>query len=515
MSKNKTKRKGIFKIIFGRTAIIALLLVIQIGILILSFKWLAGYMTYIYGGFTLLTAILVIYIINKEGNPTYKLAWMIPILIFPVFGALFYLFVQLQVGTRLINLRLGNNIKKTKKFLKQNKDLMEEIKEDDKKVANLANYMNEYGGYPIYKNTSVKYFPLGEYKFEEIKKQLEKAKRFIFLEYFIVEEGLMWDSILEILERKVKEGVEVRFMYDGTCSLILLPYNYPKKMEKMGIKCKIFSPIKPALSTYQNNRDHRKILVIDGNVAFTGGINLADEYINKKVVYGHWKDIGIMLKGEAVKSLTLMFLQVWNITSKEEEDYGKYISNAREEEAKGYVMPYGDSPVDNENVGELVYMDIINTAKDYVHIMTPYLILDNEMMTSLKYAAKSGVDVKLILPHIPDKWYAYLLARTYYKELIEAGVSIYEYTPGFVHAKAFVSDDEKAVVGTINLDYRSLYLHFECAVFTYKTTLAYDVEKDFQETLKKCEKITIENCKKFSIFKRIIGQILRLFAPLM
>ena len=304
-------------------------------------------------------------------------------------------------------------------------------------------------------------------------------------------------------------------MYDGTCSLILLPYNYPKKMEKMGIKCKIFSPIKPALSTYQNNRDHRKILVIDGNVAFTGGINLADEYINKKVVYGHWKDIGIMLKGEAVKSLTLMFLQVWNINSKEEEDYGKYISNAREEDAEGYVMPYGDSPVDNENAGELVYMDVINTAKDYVHIMTPYLILDNEMMTSLKYAAKSGVDVKLILPHIPDKWYAYLLARTYYKELIEAGVKIYEYTPGFVHAKAFVSDDKKAVVGTINLDYRSLYLHFECAVFTYKTTLAYDVEKDFQETLKKCEKITIENCKKFSIFKRIIGQILRLFAPLM
>ena len=222
-----------------------------------------------------------------------------------------------------------------------------------------------------------------------------------------------------------------------------------------------------------------------------------------------------MLKGEAVKSFTLMFLQVWNITSKEEEDYGKYISNAREEEAKGYVMPYGDSPVDNENVGELVYMDIINTAKDYVHIMTPYLILDNEMMTSLKYAAKSGVDVKLILPHIPDKWYAYLLARTYYKELIEAGVSIYEYTPGFVHAKAFVSDDKKAIVGTINLDYRSLYLHFECAVFTYKTTLSYDVEKDFQETLKKCEKITIENCKKFSIFKIIIGQVLRLFAPLM
>ena len=223
MSQNKKKRKSIFKIIFGRTAIIALLLIIQIGVLALSFNWLAGYMTYIYGGFTVLTAVLVIYIINKEGNPTFKLAWMVPLLIFPVFGALFYLFVQLQIGTRLINHRLGINIKKTKKFLKQNKELMEEIELEDKKVANLAKYMNEYGGYPIYKNTSVKYFPLGEYKFEELKKQLEKAKRFIFLEYFIVEEGFMWNSILEILERKVKEGVEVRFMYDGTCSLILLP----------------------------------------------------------------------------------------------------------------------------------------------------------------------------------------------------------------------------------------------------------------------------------------------------
>ena len=513
MSKSKKK---FFKIIFGRTTMVVILLLLQVLLLLACFEWLSEYSTYIYGGFTLITAIIVLYIINKQGNPTFKLAWILPILVIPVFGTLFYLFVQFQIGTRLINYRLTQIIKKTKGYLKQDDKIIEEVRKEDKQVANLATYVSTYGGYPMYKDTSVKYFPLGEYKFEEMIKQLEQAKEFIFLEYFIVEEGFMWDSILEILKRKVKEGVEVRFMYDGMCSLVLLPYSYPKKLEAMGIKCKMFNPVKPILSTHQNNRDHRKILVIDGKVAFTGGVNLADEYINKKEVYGHWKDTAVMIKGEAVKSFTLMFLQMWNITEKDEENYDKYIKQVNYSNlSKGYVMPYGDSPMDGENVGEQVYMNIINTAREYVHIMTPYLILDNEMITDLKFAAKSGVEVILILPHIPDKIYAYLLARTYYVELIEAGVKIYEYTPGFVHAKSFVSDDEKAVVGTINLDFRSLYLHFECGVYTYKTSLAKDVEKDFQETLEKCQIITLEDCRKLSGIKKLAGRILRIFAPLM
>ena len=278
----------------------------------------------------------------------------------------------------------------------------------------------------------------------------------------------------------------------------------------------MFSPVKPALSTTQNNRDHRKILVIDGKVAFNGGINLGDEYINKIERFGHWKDTAVMITGDAVKSFTLMFLQMWNINERNHDDFKKYIHiGVEEQNVKGYVMPYGDSPLDNENVGETVYLDILATAKKYVHIMTPYLIIDNEMMTALTYAAKRGIDVKLILPHIPDKKSAFMLARTYYPELLEAGVKIYEYTPGFVHAKVFASDDVKAVVGTINLDFRSLYLHFECGTFFYKVPTISFIEEDFQATLKKCKQITMEDYHKLNILYKIGGGFLKLIAPLM
>ena len=339
------------------------------------------------------------------------------------------------------------------------------------------------------------------------------------MEYFIIDRGYMWDSILEVLRQKAAEGVEVRVMYDGMCCLMLLPYHYPQKLENMGIRCQMFSPIKPVLSTHQNYRDHRKVTVIDGHTAFTGGVNLADEYINRKERFGHWKDTAIMLEGDAVRSFTLMFLEMWNVAKSEKvEEFDPYLDVIYEREkhsGEGFVIPYGDSPIDGEHVGKMVYMDILNTSKRYVHIMTPYLILDNEMMTALKFAAKRGVEVIIIMPHVPDKWYAFVLAKTYYNELLDAGVQIYEYTPGFVHAKVFTSDDRKAVVGTINMDYRSLYLHFECAAFLYENSEIPAVENDFQETLKKCQKITQEDYKKQKSFDKIAGRILRVFAPLM
>ena len=512
----KSGRKKAFNVIYGRVLMIIALLVIQITILGFAFMWLSEDIPYIYGGFTVLTAILVIYILNKNENPSFKLAWIVLFVVSPVFGALFYLFVKFQVESKLINYKLLKIIDETQQYLSQDKKVIAELEEVDMQVANLAKYMVNIGGYPIYKNTDIEYFSLGEEKFKEMKKQIKKAQKFIFMEYFIVEESYMWNSILEILEEKVKEGVEVRFMYDGMCSLSLLPYNYPDFIKEKGIKCKMFSPIKPVLSTAQNNRDHRKILVIDGKVAFNGGINLGDEYINRIEKYGHWKDTAIMLTGDAVKSFTLMFLQMWNINEKNHDDFEKYISIEKEEQNSiGYVMPYGDSPLDNENVGENVYLDILATAKRYVHIMTPYLIIDNEMMIALTYAAKRGIDIKLILPSIPDKKSAFMLARTYYPELIRAGVKIYEYTPGFVHAKVFSSDDEKAVVGTINLDFRSLYLHFECATFFYKTNTVKYVENDFQNTLAACKLITIEDYNKLNIFYKIGGGLLKLIAPLM
>ena len=510
------RKKAFNVVIYGRILMIIALLIIQIAILGFTFMWLSEYFPYIYGVFTILTAILVIYILNKNENPSFKLAWIVLFVVSPVFGALFYLFVKFQVESKLINYKLLKIIGETQQYLSQDEEVIAELEEVDMQVANLAKYMINIGGYPIYKNTDIAYFSLGEEKFKEMKEQIKKAQKFIFMEYFIVEESYMWNSILELLEEKVKEGVEVRFMYDGMCSLSLLPYDYPKTLEKKGIKCKMFSPLRPVLSTAQNNRDHRKILVIDGKVAFNGGINLGDEYINRIEKYGHWKDTAIMLTGDAVKSFTLMFLQMWNINEKNHDNFEKYISIEKEEQDTiGYVMPYGDSPLDNENVGENVYLDILATAKKYVHIMTPYLIIDNEMMTALTYAAKRGIDVKLILPSIPDKKSAFMLARTYYPELIQAGVKIYEYTPGFVHAKVFSSDDEKAVVGTINLDFRSLYLHFECATLFYRNNTVKAVENDFQNTLSACKLITMEDYKKLNIFYKIGGGILKLVAPLM
>lgn len=400
--------RRMLRIIFGRTTFAVVSLIVQVAILFTAYRFLSRYLAYFYGGFALLGAFVIIYILNKEENPSFKLAWMVPIAAIPVFGTLFYLFVELQIVGKLANKRLRANIENTETYLAQSPKVMEDLSRISRRNANLAYYIKNSGHYPAYKNTNVQYFPLGETMFKEMKKELEGAKRFIFMEFFILERGEMWDAILEILERKAKEGVEVRFMYDGMCSLALLPFSFPKELQAKGINAKMFSPIKPAFTTYQNNRDHRKILVVDGLTAFTGGVNLADEYINRRVRFGHWKDTGVMLKGDAVTSFTMMFLQMWNIFEKEPEDYGKYLRDPEyfyplELSMDGFVIPYGDSPLDQESVGKQVYLDIINSARHYVHIMTPYLILDYEMVQALTFAAKRGVEVVIIMPGIPDK----------------------------------------------------------------------------------------------------------------
>lgn len=513
----KKAKKGIFSVIFSRTFIVLLLLILQAAILFGVINYLEEYARWVYVLFTTISALAFIHIVNGKDNPAFKLAWMIPILLIPVASGLFYLWVKNQVGTKYLGKRRILLANETKPYLQQNKEVVDNLRVSKYSNAKLAHYMHNQAGYPMHRNTEVAYFPLGEHMFEAILEELNKAEKFIFMEYFIVEEGIMWNAILEILQRKVKEGVEVRFMYDGMCSIVLLPYSYPKKLKSMGIKCKQFNPIKPVLSTYHNNRDHRKICVVDGKVAFTGGVNLADEYINVKERFGHWKDTAVMLKGEAVQSFTMMFLQMWNHDERKTENYGKYLTETSPEmrHALGYVMPYGDSPFDNENIAEQVYFHILNHAKKYVHIMTPYLILDNETITTLCYAAKSGVEVIIIMPAIPDKWYAFAVAKTYYQELIEAGIEIYEYTPGFMHAKMFVADDDTAAVGSINLDYRSFYLHFECGTFIYNNQVVRDVEKDFQETLAKSHRISLMEAKGGSFFFRVAGHVMRLFAPLM
>ena len=516
----KKKLKGLLRIIFGRTTYVLVSVLIQIGLLFIPLHLMEEYVVYFYAAFVLLGAVAVIYILNEQTDSSFKLAWVIPVLVFPVFGVAFYIFVHIQIIPKLMAGQLKMTSGQIRPFLKQDEAAARQAMEESEDVKGLIHYMNRWGGFPIYRNTSAEFFPLGEDKFEELKRQLRGARHFIFLEYFIIGQGVRWESIREILKEKAREGVEVRVMYDGMGCLTLLSHRYPAELEAMGIRCKVFSPVRPVLSTYQNNRDHRKIVVIDGHTAFTGGVNLADEYINRKERFGHWKDTAVMLKGDAVKSFTMMFLQNWNITERGQESYERYLEHFEDgcpaaAPRAGYVMPYGDSPLDNENVGKQVYMDILYQAKRYVHMMTPYLILDQDMISALTYAAKRGVETVIIMPHIPDKIYAYLLARSYYEELLMAGVQIYEYDPGFVHAKVYVSDDVKAVVGTINMDYRSLYLHFECAAYIYRNPAVQSVEKDFQDTLAKCQEITLEECRRYPGVKKLAGSLLRLLAPLM
>lgn len=512
----KKGQKGIIHAIFSRFGLFLLLLAVQVMILFSIFQWFEEFLPHILGGTMLFTFIMVIYLLNSRIDPTAKITWLIVIMLLPVFGVLLFLYTKSDIGYRVLKGRINQIVTCAKESIPQSDDVMKHLEGENPGVASMAHYMRRSGCHPVFENTSVTYFPLGENKFEEMLKQLEAAEHFIFMEYFIVDEGVMWGSILEILARKAAQGVDVRIMYDGTCEFALLPHDYPKRLRALGIKCKVFAPVSPFISTGYNYRDHRKILVIDGHTAFNGGVNLADEYINEKVRFGHWKDTAVMLKGDAVRSFTMMFLEMWGIDEKEQE-YSRFLSypSLTVENAKGYVIPYGDCPLDGDRLGKRVYIDILNRALSFVHIMTPYLILDSEMENALKYAAERGVEVVLLLPGIPDKAIPYALAKTHYASLMESGVKIYEYTPGFVHAKVFVSDLKEAVVGTINLDYRSLYHHFECATYLYNTECIGEIEKDFESTIKKCRQVTMETVRKEKLSVKLWGWIMKAVAPLM
>ena len=515
----KKGQKGLIHALFSRFGVILLLFLVQVAILFSVFMWFRDLQPYISALMTTFSVVMVLYLLNSRFDPTAKITWLVIIMLMPVFGAFLLWFTKSEIGHRLIKGRVDQIAGAAKDYIPQNPEVIQRLEQENPGVRALVRYVGRSGCHPVFDDTAVTYFPVGEKKWEEMLRQLERAQRYIFLEYFIVDEGLMWGKVLEILARKAAEGVEVRLMIDGFCEFTTLSHNYPEKLKKLGIKCKLFAPLTPFVSTHYNYRDHRKILVIDGHTAFTGGVNLADEYINYKKKHGHWKDTAVMLQGQAARSFALMFLEMWGIEEKELE-FDRFLSDipvgVREaKEQPGYVMPYGDCPLDEERVGERVYMDILNRAHRYVHIMTPYLIIDHELTTALTFAAKRGVDVKLILPAVPDKKTVFALTRSCYRELIAGGVEIYEYEPGFVHAKSFVSDGVTAVTGSINLDYRSLYLHFECAALLYRCPAVADVERDFQETLAKCHAVTLEECRTARLSQKLTGLLLRPLAPLM
>lgn len=509
-------KKGIFSTIFSRLGIILVLFLLQLFLLFSLFRWFESFLPEIYGGTFLFSLLMVLYLLNSRLDPTGKITWLIIIMLLPIFGALFYLYTQRDIGHRTLKSRTSKSVEETKDKIPQSRKISDDLHFASPGAASLSRYVARSGCYPVHGSTEVTYFPLGEDKFKEVLFQLEEAKHFIFLEYFIISEGKMWGQILEVLARKAAEGVDVRVLYDGTCEFSTLPSDYPKRLEELGIQCRVFAPITPFVSTHYNNRDHRKILVIDGHTAFNGGVNLADEYINEIEKYGHWKDTAIMLQGDAVRNFTLMFLQMWSLKEKTKEfDYFLAFPTNPRKDAKGFVLPYGDLPLDGEKVGEQVYIDILNRAQKYVYIMTPYLILDGELENALMFAAKRGVDVRIILPGIPDKFTPYALAFTHYGALIDAGVRLYEYTPGFVHAKSFVADHMEAVVGTINLDYRSLYHHFECATYMYGVECIGEIEEDFLKLQSKCKMVTRESMKNEKLTRKVTGIILKAIAPLL
>ena len=512
----KKGQKGIVHALFSRFGLILLLLAVQVLILFGIFQWFEEFLPHVLGGTALFSLFMVIYLLNSSITPPATIPGLILMILLPVYGGHLLLYTHPEIGHRALKKRSLEIIDATRKSIPQSAEVMERFSVENPGAAALAHYIARSGCYPVFEHTAVTYFPLGEDKFEEMLKQLESAQHFIFMEYFIIDEGLMWGRILEILAKKASQGVDVRIMYDGACEFALLPHDYPKRLKALGIKCKMFAPVSPFVSTHYNYRDHRKILVIDGHTAFNGGVNLADEYINEKKKFGHWKDTAIMLKGDAVRSFTLMFLQMWGIDERKDET-AQFLSypSFPADHAGGYVIPYGDCPLDNDKVGERVYMDILNRSLKYVHIMSPYLILDGETETALKFAAERGVEVVLLLPGIPDKSIPYALAKTHYASLLESGVRIFEYTPGFVHAKVFVSDSREAVVGTINLDYRSLYHHFECATYLYGVDCVTQIEADFQATLAKCRQVSMETVRKEKWHVKLTGYFMKAVAPLM
>lgn len=510
------KLKRIIRFLFERRVHLILLILLQI----IFFAYLiinGSHYSFINVTLMIVSILVALHITSMHDKVAYKLIWVFLILLFPLFGGLFYLLFKFQSSTRRFSKQLDKVGKKTKSLYfmpNKNKINYSNIKND---YGTLVNYLQDFSSFPLYDQSESRFLSSGEEMFEELIFELEKAEKYIFLEYFIIKEGIMWNSVLEILKEKVKKGVEVRIIYDDVGCFLSIPSNYPSILESFGIKCAVFNKFRPFLTAVQNNRDHRKIAIIDGKVAFTGGINLSDEYINTYERFGHWKDAGIVVKGKAAWSFTLMFLQMWDICVKENDNYLNYYPWNNEEcydKNDGYIQPYSDSPIDKENVGEQVYLHIINKAKKYLYINTPYLIIDDSMVSALKLAAKSGVDVRITVPYKWDKKLIHFTTRSYYRDLLKSGVKIYEYSKGFIHSKSFISDDKVATIGTINLDFRSLYLHFECGVCIYNAKCIKDMKKDFEETLKICKEISIEDCRG-NIITRFLQNICRLFAPLM
>lgn len=510
--------------LFSRVVLVSLGIAIQLAWLFFIVFYFSAYYLPIAAAFSLLSLSAVLYIINRPGNPQVKMAWIVPILIFPLFGGIIF-FISGGKGPKKKLLRALEENRRILSPLKQsnmNLDLSNPAgipaRREDRYLAGQCHYLDK-NGFSVYRDTKADYYADCRAGWEQMLRDLERAERFIFMEYFIIHPGKMWDPVLEILKRKAAEGVDVRLIYDDMGSISYVPRHYHRELESFGIKCVAFNPYRPVYAVIMNHRDHRKITVVDGCVGYTGGVNFSDEYIGISSRFGEWRDNIVRLEGEAVRSMTLLFLEMWNAnrptdTAASAAAFMPDPERVGSIRCPGLVQPYGDSPVDSEILAENVYLNVINQATQYVYIYSPYLVIDYEMTRALSLAARRGVDVRLVVPAIPDKKTVYALTRSYFPELIENGVKVYKFTPGFIHSKVFVADDRQAVVGSINLDYRSLTLHFENACLFVDHPVIPAVKKDFEDTLPRCEEVEVRH-HRFNVLYELYLGLLRLFAPLM
>ena len=461
--------------------------------------------------FTVLAVVFVTHLVSKRDESAYKLLWAIVIVAMPILGAILYLFLgNKRTGTKLKK-NFANTHVDPASIQKIAGDNADAVKADDMRIGQSLHRITESTGFPILKADTTKYYPFGENMFHDMVEDLKKAEKYIYIEYFIIESGLFWDTITAILAEKAANGVEVRVMYDDLGSIGTYSMKDVVGLAKKGIKVIPFNPL-IFIKTQLNNRDHRKIMVIDGEVAYSGGVNIADEYINAKEVFGRWKDIGFRITGEGVISYIYMFAEFWNAYSKDKIDINLVPLPEKKEASNGYILPYYDSPMRDEHTSNTLFTEMLSLATDYVWFYTPYLMLGDALYDAFIRAARRGVDVRIIMPGIPDKKMVFRLSRSYYKDLIEAGVKVYEYEPGFVHAKAFMCDDKVCGIGTVNLDYRSLFLHFECNSVFYKSDIIADLKQDYLNSLKECRTIKVE---KKNVFSRFLDNVLRLIAPLL
>lgn len=508
--------KKLINFMFSRLFLVALMLALQFAVLFAVAFYFSTTVFYFYLLFHVLSIFAMVCVVSINENPAYKLTWIIAILSLPVIGWLFYLLLGNKRMPAKLQRRIDHTLEDTRRGMPPNHLCEQLLAPADSQLAVQGRYIYNIAGYPVLSGTTSEYFPLGERMFERMLEKLGEARRYIFLEYFIIRPGQMWNAVFDILRQKADEGVEVWLMHDDLGCIGTLPKGFDRMIRKAGIRLCVFNSFRPRVSVILNHRDHRKMTVIDGEIAFCGGINLADEYINQYERFGHWKDTGVMLEGDAAWPFAFLFLQLWQFSTDDAVDFDHYRPRAQGNPTGELVQPFGDSPLDSFNVTENAYLSAVSCATRYVYITTPYLVIDYEMELALCSAARSGVDVRLITPHIPDKWYVHLLTRSHYAQLIRAGVRIYEYTPGFMHGKMFVADDKVCMVGTCNMDFRSFYLHFECSVLFYHVpSIIGQVKQDMLDCQSLSHLVTLEEALTLPPHMRIIRAILKLFAPLM